>query len=246
MCSPISTGSSEAFHSEKLLRLPSSGTFSPLPNSPPVNELPALTGSVFTFACLNNPSKITDKVIELWAQILIKAPTSRLMIGNATPALIDKLSAQFLALAIQPNRLVFKPKVGLREYLQLHHDVDLALDTFPYNGGTTTFHSLWMGVPIVALEGNTALSKVGATVMRGLGFQQFCSESLQEYVDTAVFYASHLAALRDVRFSLRAEMDNAMQLLAEQVTGYLETSFEACWRTYCEKSLSESSKTSAQ
>ena len=240
------SGTSEAFHSEKLLRLPSSGTFSPLPDSPPVNELPALNGAPFTFACLNNPSKITDEVIALWAQILIAAPTSRLMIGNATPALTEKLSAQFLSLAVQPSRLLFKPKVGLREYLQLHHDVDLALDTFPYNGGTTTFHSLWMGVPIVALEGNTALSKVGATIMRGLGFQQFCGASAQAYVATAVYFASHVAELGHVRLSLRGEMDKAMQLLAEQVTGYLETSFEACWRTYCEKSLSESSKTGVQ
>ena len=201
------TGSSEAFHSEKLLRLPSSGTFSPSPDSPPVNELPALGGATFTFACLNNPSKITDEAIALWSQILTASPSSRLMIGNATPALVDKLSRQFSFYNVSLSRIIFQPKVSLRQYLQLHHQVDLALDTFPYNGGTTTFHSLWMGVPVLALEGDTAMSKVGAAIMRGLDLSKFCSASNQSYVENAVYFSTHLAELDVVRQSLRQRMD---------------------------------------
>ena len=226
------TGSSESFHSEKLVRLPSSGTFSPLPDSPPVNELPALGGATFTFGCFNNPSKITDQAIKLWSQILIAAPTSRLMIGNATPALIEKLSSQFSQLKVAPNRLVFQPKVGIREYLQLHHQVDLALDTFPYNGGTTSFHSLWMGVPIIVLEGDTALSKVGASIMNGLGLKQFCCMSPQNYVDTAVYFSNHLPELNAVRLLLREQMAVSMEWLARNVTAFLESALEDCWGKY--------------
>jgi protein O-GlcNAc transferase len=232
-------GSSEAFHSEKLLRLPSSGTFSPLPDSPPVNELPALSGAAFTFACLNNPSKITDEAIALWSQILMAAPASRLMIGNATPALIEKISLQFSLHGVEPGRLFFQPKVGIREYLQLHHQVDLALDTFPYNGGTTSFHSLWMGVPIVVLEGDTALSKVGASIMNGLGLPQFSCASPQNYVDTAVYFSTHLQELSAVRLLLREQMAALMQLLAKSVTRFLEAALEDCWDKYRQNKIAD-------
>ena len=240
------TGSSEALHSEKLLRLPSSGTFSPSPDSPPVNELPALSGTPFTFACLNNPSKITDEAIALWAQILTASPASRLMIGNATPALIEKLSQQFALHQVNSSRIVFQPKVGLKPYLQLHHQVDLALDTFPYNGGTTTLHSLWMGVPAVTLEGDTALSKVGAAIMHGLGLGQFCCASPQSYVDKAVYFSTQPSELSAVRQSLREQMDVVMHTLAKQVTGSLENAFEECWRAYRQQTLQAQQKTNVQ
>ena len=233
------SGSSESFHSEKLLRLPSSGAFSPSSNSPPVNGLPALTSPIFTFGCLNNPSKITDDAVELWSQILIKIPASRLLIGYATPALIEKLSAQFSAYNVPPHQITFQPKVDMHEYLQLHHQIDLALDTFPYNGGTTTFHSLWMGVPILALEGDTALSKVGVSIMSGLGLSQFCCTTKQRYVDQAVALATQLPELAAVRLALRPQMAVVLEGLASSVTQNLENAFEKCWAEYREARLKE-------
>lgn len=228
-------GTSEQFHSEKLIRLFASGTFSPSPESPPVNELPALSGKPFTFGCLNNPSKITDKAIALWAQILVKTPESRLMIGNATPALIDRLSAQFEKLGVTVSRLVFQPKVSLAEYLALHHQIDLALDTFPYNGGTTTFHALWMGVPIIALDGESSLSKVGAAVMRGMGLGQLCAETMEQYVEYALYFSRHLRELAVIRQSLRATAEQVNQQLAVAVTRSLEDAMQSCLQAYCDK-----------
>jgi protein O-GlcNAc transferase len=230
-------GESEAFHSEKLLRLPSSGTFSPSPESPQVNPLPALTSSTFTFACLNNPSKISDDAIALWSEILHRSPSARLLIGHATPALIKTLTDQFASHNIPPNRIAFQPKLGMKEYLQLHHEIDLALDTFPYNGGTTTFHSLWMGVPVLALEGDTALSKVGATIMSGLGLPQFCCLTRQSYVDQAVYFASRQPELAAVRLSLREQMAVLTDCLATEVTLYIESAFENCWSEFVQASL---------
>lgn len=226
-------GASEPFHSEKLIRLPSSGTFSPSPESPPVNALPALGGQPFTFGCLNNPSKITDEAIALWAQILTRAPESRLMIGNATPVLSERLSAQFEKLGVTASRLVFQPKVSLAEYLALHHQVDLALDTFPYNGGTTTFHSLWMGVPIIALDGESSLSRVGAAVMRGMGLGQFCASTMEQYVEQALYFSQHLPELAAVRASLRETAKQVHQQLAMTVTRSLEDAMQSCLQAYC-------------
>lgn len=232
-------GKSENFHSEMLLRLPSSGTFSPYPESPTVNQLPALKSTVFTFACLNNPAKITDEAIALWSKILVKSPASRLMIGNAIPALVEKLTAQFALNGVSADRFVFQPKVGLLGYLALHHQIDLALDTFPYNGGTTTFHSLWMGVPILALEGDTALSKVGTSIMTGLGLSQFCCTTKQRYVDQAVALATQLPELAAVRLALRPQMAVVLEGLASSVTQNLENAFEKCWAEYREAQLEE-------
>ena len=229
-------GTTEAFHSERLLRLPSSGTFNPSPDSPPVNRLPVLDGRPFTFGCLNNPSKISEENIYLWAEILKSSSNARLMIGNATPDLARILVEKFHAHGVDGGRLVFHPKVPMGKYLELHHQIDLALDTFPYNGGTTTFHSLWMGVPIVALHGDTALSKVGASVMSGLGLPNFCARTQQDYLAKAVHFSTHPEELDNVRRSLREKMTHLTQTLALQVTTSLEDALRACWREHCEKS----------
>ncbi|OUM03782.1 hypothetical protein A8M77_04555 [Variovorax sp. JS1663] len=228
------TGSSEAFHSEKLLRLPSSGTFSPAPNSPDVGGQPALEGYPFTFGCLNNPSKIADPVIEAWAEILRTAPASRLMVGHASLALREALLAKFDAHGIGESRIVFQPKVCLRDYLSLHHQIDLALDTFPYNGGTTTFHSVWMGVPVLAVQGDTALSNVGASVMRGLGLDAFCASTVDEYVAKAIRFSGEADALSSVRTSLRQRVEVLTNNLARDVTLALEQGLRQCWADYCD------------
>ncbi|RYH71101.1 MAG: tetratricopeptide repeat protein [Alcaligenaceae bacterium] len=230
------TGTSEHFHSEQLIRLPASGTFNPSSASPPVNKLPALSGRPFTFGCLNNPSKITNEVLGLWARILIGNSEARLMIGNSTPALMKDLSAKMERCGVDSMRLLFVPKVSLVEYLTLHHQIDLALDTFPYNGGTTTFHSLWMGVPIVALEGDSTLSKVGTSLMRAMGLNQFCADTAERYVELALFHSNHLAELNQVRLSLRETMKNATQDLSLRVTRSLEEAMQSCLDRYRRKS----------
>lgn len=226
-------GSTEKFHSEKLIRLPSSGTFKASPDSPPVNELPALSKQPFTFGCLNNPTKITDEAIALWAEILRKKPGSRLMLGNATASLIEKFGMQFKQHGVDVERLIFQPKVGLVDYLGLHHQIDLALDTFPYNGGTTTFHSLWMGVPLIALEGDATLSKVGTAVMRGVGLPAFCAATRERYVEQAVYFSEHLEELSAIRYSLRDTLGAITNHLAIEVTASLEGALQSCWQDHC-------------
>lgn len=230
------SGTTEAFHSEQLLRLPSSGTFSPWPDSPPVNSLPVLEGAPFTFGCLNNPSKISNEVIPLWAEILRKNSASRLMIGNSTPDLSEALIEKFQGHGVDGDRIIFHSKVPLGEYLELHHQIDLALDTFPYNGGTTTFHSLWMGVPIIALHGDTALSKVGTAAMLGLDLPDFCADTQQEYVDRALHFSTHLEKLNSVRQSLREKMTSVTNSQAVRVTTFLEDALQKCWVEHCQKS----------
>lgn len=232
------TGATEAFHSEKLLRLPSCGTFSPMPDSLDVNRLPALHAGKFTFACLNNPSKITGEAIALWARILIEVPSSQLLIGNSTPKLVERLAASFADHGVANDRLIFQSKVALADYLQLHHRIDLALDTFPYNGGTTTLHSLWMGVPIIALQGDLAISKVGTSIMSGMGLSKFCAATADEYVERAIYFANNLQELSVVRVQLRPQLAALFDTLTTVITNALEKAFEDCWLGYCTSALS--------
>ncbi|WP_312450914.1 hypothetical protein [Comamonas sp.] len=228
---PINT--SEKFHSEKLIRLSASGTFRASPHSPSVNNLPALSRNSFAFACLNNPSKITHEAIGLWAKILNKEPRSHLILGNSTAAMIEDISSKFMELGVSLERIVFKDKMDIADYLKLHNEIDLALDTFPYNGGTTTFHSLWMGVPIIAIEGDSTLSNVGVTIMRGLNLHQFCTNSLDQYVEKALYFSSKYLELNDVRKNLRQEMDVYTKKLSLEVTRSLEHAMRECWTEYC-------------
>jgi predicted O-linked N-acetylglucosamine transferase (SPINDLY family) len=134
-------GDDESGYSETLVRLPWVTVFEPAADSPPIEALPALASGRFTFACLNQLAKVTPECIALWARLLRAVPESRLLLGNAgDPGIQARLVDAFAAHGVAAAQLAFRPKLPLREFLALHRDVDLALDTFPYNGGATSCH----------------------------------------------------------------------------------------------------------
>ncbi|SFC75514.1 Glycosyl transferase family 41, partial [Polaromonas sp. OV174] len=139
---------------EKLVYLPANAPFLPAAYAPLVNDLPALSHGYLTFGSFNRPSKISRAVIALWSQLLRALPDSRMVLGAMREDdQYDTLTAWFAEERIARERLDFHPRSGMRNYLALHHQVDVCLDTFPYNGGTTTYHALWMGVPTLTLAG---------------------------------------------------------------------------------------------
>ncbi|MDO8310678.1 MAG: tetratricopeptide repeat protein, partial [Sideroxyarcus sp.] len=146
-------GLTECFHSETLIRLPDGGVaYRPEPDCPAVNELPALRSGELIFASLNTLSKINPAVVNLWARILHALPRARLMLGNVTNREIARrLLGMFSQAGIGPGQLILQPQMTMADYLALHQQIDIGLDPFPYNGGTTTMHSLWMGVPVITL-----------------------------------------------------------------------------------------------
>lgn len=225
-------GTSEKFHSEKLIRLSSSGAFNPIKNSPLVNELPSLKSNYFIYGCLNNPSKITDEIICLWAEILKRNKKSKLLLGNVSRELRLIYIRKFEKLNITSDRLILKEKTNVLEYLSIHNEIDIALDTFPYNGGTTTYHSLWMGVPVIVLDGDSTLSRVGVSIMKGVGLHQFCTSTLEAYVEKAVYFSFHTNELNEVRKNLRKNVNILNERLAKEVTKSLEESFELTWNKY--------------
>jgi predicted O-linked N-acetylglucosamine transferase (SPINDLY family) len=209
-------------------------TFEPSPESPPVNGLPALAGQPFTFACMNYPSKINDRVIALWARILAALPEARLMIGNVgSNRYTLRLMSAFASHNIGAERLLLVPRKPIGEFLAVHHRMDLALDPFPFAGLTMSLHHLWMGVPILTLEGRTAASRQGVTVMNGVGWPEFIAKDHDDYVEKAVFWARHPERLNEVRQSLRERFTAALIRNDESsVVQNVEAAYRDMWTTW--------------
>jgi len=145
----------------------------------------------------------------------------------------DRLINMFSLAGIGPERLILQPRVPVTEYLTMHHQIDLALDPFPYNGGTITMYSLWMGVPVITLVGDHAVSRLCAAHLARVGLDEFIAHSEDEYVQCAVKFANDLPKLDEVRQSLRARM-NAPACQPATITRHLEAAYRDMWRKWCQ------------
>lgn len=228
------SGLTERYHSETLLRMPDSGVaYRPEPGCPLVNPLPALTSGEFVFASLNNLIKTNPSVVELWARILNALPHARLMLGNVTDSgTRQRVIDQFGQAGVTTDRLILQPRMSLNDYLALHHQIDLALDPFPYNGGTTTVHALWMGVPVVTLAGEHMVSRCAVPLLSRVGLDEFITHNEEDYFQHAVRMAQNLPGLDRIRQSLRERM-SASSYGPQIVTRHLEAAYREVWRKWC-------------
>ncbi len=223
-------GETEAYNTEKLIRLPSgAATFLPPTSCPPVNELPALSNGYVTFGSFNNLAKVTPHVLEAWAALLQAIPTARLLaIGRTGSA----LPADLEALGIDPARIELLDRQPLSDYVALHHRVDFLLDTFPYNGGTTNLIAAWMGVPFVTLAGSAANRRTGAGILNALSLSELVAEDVNSYVQRAIAAVSDFARLAQWRATLRSKLGS---LLGDGAafTAELEYAFREMWSRWC-------------
>lgn len=174
--------------------------------APDVLPLPALSAGYITFGCFNNLAKVDSTVVETWSKILIEIPGSRLFLktkqldDDATR--VSMLSA-FEQHGIAPERLIFEGASPRDELLAAYGRVDIALDPFPYPGGTTSAEAIWMGVPVLTKDGNTFLSRVGKTIITNAGLGDWVAKDLNDYVEKAVAFASEVSALAVQRRNMR-------------------------------------------
>lgn len=225
-------GWNEAFHTEKLVRLSTSTCFQPEKTLPEINALPALKKGYLTFASFHAANKITAITTALWAKVLLALPNSRLVLCPDTAK--DQIVRQFQALGVPSARLDFFAKLPMPQYLELHNEVDIMLDCFPYNGGTVSRHSLWMGVPVLTLAGRQAVSRVGLSLMTQVGLESFVAECEADFVENACRWASELDGLAQVRGALRERMQNAPFSKHALVVKELEAAYRQMWCNWCE------------
>lgn len=231
---------------EKLVRFRHRG-FVPESSAPPVGPLPALEGRRLTFGSFNRVGKIGDSVIALWSRVLRALPESRLLIAAAgEERLQERLRAAFAAHDVDPARIAFHPRVAMAQYLALHNEVDIALDTFPYTGGTTTSHALWMGVPVLTLVGKGGLQqRQAASMLRMLGMDEWIAETEEAYVEQARRAAGQLAELAQLRRELRGRMAGALQGSMGESAAELDAAFRTMWQRWCAGAAPESFSVSA-
>ncbi|MGL9719605.1 O-linked N-acetylglucosamine transferase family protein [Symbiopectobacterium sp.] len=224
----------EAQFTEKLIYLSLPNSFDNKEATIPVNPLPALKNGYFTFGSFNRPNKINDDVLDAWAEILKRVPTSRMRIGNMPSAIWAHILENLHRRGIDINRVKLFENMSLEHYFQAHNDVDLLLDTFPFSGGTVTNHAVWMGVPTISLAGETLVSRQGASIMQSCGLSAFIGYSKDEFIEKAVLWSSKTNELNAIRLSLRdrvkAASDGAGKVSVSDCVGQM---WRECWRRYC-------------
>jgi len=220
---------------EKLVALPAVAPFLPEINAPPISELPALANGYITFGSFNRASKLRPDVIALWSRLLRATPDSRMLIGGMPPSgQYENIVECFARERIARERLEFHQRCGVDEYLALHHRVDICLDAFPYSGGTTTAHALWMGVPTLSLAGHTPAGRYGATILGHAKLSQYLATDAYDFERKGLQAVADLGALARVRGGLRERFDQAPFSRPDIIAVGLERALRAMWRRWCD------------
>ena len=207
-------GTADGLHTERLLRLPRHFLcYQPPGDAPEVSALPALANGYVTFGSFNNLSKVSATTFDLWAGLLRELPGSRLLLkpSSLTDAAVrERVLGEFGARGVGPWRIDLLERLpGQAAHLAVYHKVDIALDTFPYHGTTTTADALWMGVPVVTLAGTEHRSRVGVSLLRSAGLPDLIADSPGAYARTALGLADDLPALSELRVVLRDRLRRA-------------------------------------
>jgi len=218
---------------EKLVYLPASAPFMPYEFAPEVNDLPALNKGYITFGSFNRLNKLNPGVVAVWSKLLQAIPTSRLIMAGMPESGYDSLISWFTGQGVSIERLSFYTRSNMDEYLVLHHQVDICLDTFPYNGGTTTCHAMWMGVPTLTLSGQTPASRVGSTIMLSIGLEEFVANTEKDFVNKGLSVVNDLDGLALLRRELRNRFKLSPAQQPELIAKGVERALRLMWQRWC-------------
>jgi predicted O-linked N-acetylglucosamine transferase (SPINDLY family) len=228
-------GATEHLHSERLLRLPEIY----LPFEAPEEAIapgppPSLSRGYVTFGSFNSMTKVSGATIRLWAGVLRAVPGSRLMMITVPEGRTRaRLQEAFARQGIVAGRLDLRGRLTHQEFLRAHVDTDVALDTYPYHGTTTTAHTLWMGVPLITLAGSTHVSRVGVSMLANAGLSDLAAATEEEYVRGAIGLVRDTARLQALRAGLRQRMEATPMMDGARFTRALEAAYSSIWEEHC-------------
>jgi predicted O-linked N-acetylglucosamine transferase (SPINDLY family) len=222
--------STEKF-TEKLWHLPSLFNYPVPTKTPPINDLPANKNGYVTFVSFNKPSKINDEVIDLWADTLDAVPESKLHLKFinffSNQSIAERILTRFKFKGICLKRIhIISEKENAYNHLSRYTETDIALDTFPFSGATTTFQALWMGVPVVTLMGNRFIGRMGSSLLSQIGLEKIIAKSREEYLSQAIALANDLDELQKTRKSLRNRIRNSSLCNGQTFAQNLETAYQ--------------------
>jgi predicted O-linked N-acetylglucosamine transferase (SPINDLY family) len=221
---------------EKLMRIPDGFLcYAPPDDAPDPGPLPWDRNGIIRFGSLSNLAKVNDTVVAVWATILNAVPQSRLMLKGTALAdnqARERMALRFAAHGVEAVRLDLRHwTASTAKHLACYHEVDIALDTFPYNGTTTTCEAIWMGVPVITLRGETHAGRVGLSLLSQLGLAEFATETADAYVKYAVSLANDLPRLRAFHGTLRERMRDSSLTDAQQFAERLERCYRSVWQS---------------
>jgi len=219
---------------EHIGRLPQTRLcFTPPATSAEVSALPALRNGHITFGCFNNLTKLNDDVIALWAKVLLAVPNSRLLLkaSQLDSAMVrQKTQSRFNAQGVSSDKLILQGPSTRDDYLQAYGQIDIALDPFPFTGGTTSAEGLWMGVPVLTLAGDSMVARQGVSLLMNAGLPDWVADTPGDYVAKAVAHTCDLATLTTLRSGLRERVIRSPLFDAEQFATHLGTALRDMWR----------------
>ncbi len=219
-------GETESFHTEELLRIDGGFLcYGPPGDAPDIGALPYEANQYVTFGSANNLAKVTRAVLDVWAEIMLKVPNSRLLLkGKALgdSGVRKRFEQAFADRGISSDRLDLRSWIAGTSHLDIYNQVDIALDPFPYNGTTTLCETSWMGVPTIVLAGNRHSGRVGVSLMTMMGHPELIARDKATYIAEAVHLAHTPEKLKTYRLNLRGDMQNSRLLDAARFTRSLE------------------------
>ncbi len=232
---------SEPYYSETLFRVPVTVAWSPAPDSPEPGVSPLNLNGHVRFGSFNNWAKVSDAAIALWARILLRCPGAVVQViaaGGDTDAVRAAIAARFARHGVGAARLRIDGVKPLRDFLRLVGGVDIALDPFPYNGGTTTLHTLWMGVPVISLRTDEEVGRVSSELLDSVGLADLCAPDADAYVEAALALAADHGRLNALRRGLRVRMRAGRIMDGATLAANLEKAYRAMWLNWLDDTRS--------
>ncbi len=231
-------GSTDEPDSEKLVRLAEGAwCYRPCAEAPAISDPPVLRTGHLTFGCFNALPKITAPMLDLWSRLLHAVPGSQFLLKNGSmleASTRNRLRREFENSGIAADRIELANRTpGQAEHLACYGRVDIALDTFPYHGTTTTCEALWMGVPVITLAGKTHCSRVGVSLLTHVGLPELIATSENHYLQLAAALAADLPRLTHLRRTLRERMRNSPLMDAPRFARSIEAAYREMWREWC-------------
>ena len=231
-------GETDHLHTEKLIRLENGFLcYQAASDIGEPSPAPHLNNGYITFGSFNTLHKVNDAVIDIWARLLKIVPNSRLALkalGLKDKSTQTYLLEKFVKHGIEKDRIILLQATdSMFDHLACYSQVDIALDTFPYNGTTTTCEALWMGVPVVTVKGDCHVARVGYSIMGQGGLTEMVANNYDEYLSIAMELAENSALLSHLRSNLRPHIQNSALTHAPLHTQEMEFEYRKIWADYC-------------
>lgn len=234
-------GEDDEFYSEKRYRLPGCFlAYTPYDKAPLAAPPPVLKQGFITFGSFNQRVKMSAECIALWSRVLNSVPGSRLLLksvaGMGQVSVRESLLEEFASHGIARERVELLPSDTTTEaHLQRYAEMDIALDSIPYNGTTTTCEALWMGVPVIGLVGDRHAARVSASLLNAVGLRELLAQDEDEFVRIAVQLASDRPRLASLRDGMRARLMASPLLDSRGMARNLEQAWRGMWRDFCDR-----------